>query len=185
MPEKPKAKSDMMPPFERIGEPQWDHKLRSFLTSYDVPLSKPATESELDECEQRIGATLPNALRMFLAAFGPVSFDYVTILPPSEVRRPDEFFVESLPAEAKSKVNECIRVAEAGGSGDVFVVHLPTGSIHLLSHDPPSLQACLQSFDDLVRIACISIHSGFYGWDDEDVEDMTEELMDELFGNVL
>ena len=182
---KPHSKSDMMPPFQRIGEPHWDDKLTSFLTSYDVPLPVPATEDGLADCERRIDAHLPKSIRQFLKAFGPVSFDYLTVFNPADIRTPDEWFVESLPVETKSQIDEFIRVADAGGSSDVFALHLRTGTIHLLSHYPLSLHDCLASFDDLIRIACISIHTSYYGWPDEDVKEMAQELMGELFGYAL
>ncbi len=169
---KPASKAGMMPPFERIGERCWADKLRSFLTSYGVPLPDCATESELKDCERRIGTSLPPPIRQFLEMFGAVSFDYVTVFAPIDIRIPDEWFSETLPDETKSQLKEFIRVADAGGTGNVFVLHIPTGVIHFLSHDLLSNQRCLASFDDLIRIACISIHAGYYGWPDDDIQEM-------------
>lgn len=185
IPEKPRSKNDLLPPFERIGEPGWDARIREFLTSYDVPLPEPASAASLDACEQRLGVSLHPSHRLFLETIGPVAMDYVQFFPADEIRRPDEWFVDSLPDEDRARLDSFVRVADAGGSDDVFTLHLPGGGVYLLSHYPASHTQCLETFDDLVRIATINIHTGYYGWPDKEIAEMAQELMEELFGFVL
>ena len=182
MVDKPQTKEDLLPPFEQIGELGWDDRLRSFLASYDVPFPDPATKAELIACEERIGTSLLAPHRLFLASFGPLNLDYITIFSASDIRTPDEWFVESLPDEQRSEISDFIRVADAGGTGNMFTMHLATGAVHFLSHDPLGHRQRLECFDDLVRLALVSIHSSYYGWPDEDIQLMSRELMKELFG---
>lgn len=179
---KPTCPEELFPPFEKIGDNGWNKHLSDFLKSFDVPLPDPCTNLDLEKQEQAMGMTFPDSLRTFLLEFGPVSFDYIEILAPSQISLATElWFADKL----TENLNEYILIANAGGPENQFALNIESGDCYLARHYPPRLERCLNSFDDLIRIACVGLFTGYYGWDDEELEAMQTQVMKDLFGFVL
>ncbi|QDV18945.1 hypothetical protein Pan153_36060 [Gimesia panareensis] len=179
---KPVRQEEMLPPFEKIGEENWSQKLRKLLNSFDIPLPAPVSSAEIQEREQALALTFPVPLKTFLLEFGPISFDYVELLPPSQISRATElWFADKLD---ENPVDYLI-VANAGGPDNQFVIELKNGHCLLARHDSAKLESCVTCFDDLIRISCIGLYTGYYGWDDLELVEMQSKLMQELFGVIL
>ncbi|MEZ6048770.1 MAG: SMI1/KNR4 family protein [Planctomycetaceae bacterium] len=176
---KPTTEADIYPPFEKIGDEGWDSKLRDFLTSFEVPLPQPVSAQEIDYRESALSLSLPAPIRTFLMEFGPVSFDYVEVLPIPQISKASElWFAEQLEAN----LDNYIIVANAGGTDDHFLIDLESGKCLLTRHYPAEIQPCLASFSDLIRIACVELYTGYYGWDDPELYEMCTNVMEKLFG---
>ncbi len=179
--QKPQTKSDLLPPFDSIGEANWDTRLRQLLVDYEVPLPAPCGDGEIDECEKRLGFALPQSLKLFLSALGPVDFDGVRVLSPKEIRTAESFWFASYFTEDEQKqLPHLLQVAEAVAD-NVYALEVASGRCCLCSHDPPGLFEWLPSFDVLIKMAVIDLSWSYYGWPDEEIEDMAEELKAELF----
>ncbi len=172
----------MLPPFERIGDPGWETQLRSHLEAFDVPLPVSWDSSFVDPCEDRLGVELPESYGMFLRTFGPIDFDYLQLRHPHRIESAVHlWFADKLSED----LNDFLIIANAGGEDDHVLIHLSNGHCVLAKHYPPKLHPCGASFDDLIRIACVSLYTSQYGWHDETLEQMSAEVMNEYFGFVL
>jgi len=176
--EKPKTKEMMRPPFLYIGEPGWKSKLQSFLESFGVPLPAPYSNNEVRARQGELDIVFPDSLAIFLADFGSVSFDYIEILPLSDMTRANE-----VPGSGTS--GNLLTVASAGGNTGNYFALSREGACYFLSNHPSRAERRLKSFDDLIRIACIDLFTSYYGWDDKELIQMRVEVMREIFGFVL
>ncbi|HEX8465754.1 MAG TPA: hypothetical protein VF627_14150 [Abditibacterium sp.] len=179
--QKPKSKFDLMPAFNRIGDADWDTKLRQILVDYEVPLPAPCSQVELADCEKRLGFALPYSFRLFLNTMGPVDFSGIRVLAPKEVKTAEGFwFASYFSEEDRNRLSGMLEVAEAV-SDNIYVVELQSSKCGLCSHDPPGFFEWLPSFDALIQVAVIDLSWGYYGWPDDEIEEMAEQLRAELF----
>jgi hypothetical protein len=182
--QKPTSKSDLMPPFNHIGEVGWDLKLRQVLVDFEVPLPVPCSEADLLNCEGMLGMAMPQSLRLFLSTLGPVDFDGVRIFTPEEIKTAETFwFAKYFTEEDQRQLLGLIQVAEAVAD-NVHVIELKSGRCGLCSHDPPGLFEWLPSFDALIKSAIIDLSWSYYGWPDDEIEEMAEQLKAELFSDL-
>lgn len=179
--QKPTTKADLLPPFDLIGNAGWDLALRQVLVDYEVPLPTPCCEAELADCEERIGFALPQSLRLFLLAIGPIDFDGLRIFSPQKIKTAESFwFAEYFSEIARKQLPQLLQFAEAVAD-NVYVMELQSGKCCLCCHDPAGLIDWLPSFDTLIKIAVIDLSWSYYGWPDDEIEEMAEELKAELY----
>jgi hypothetical protein len=175
---KPENREQLKPPFTTIGEPGWESGLRQLLVSFDVPLPMPVTLPGLVERERALGVELPSSTREFLLTFGPVSFDYVEILAAGQI-------CWARDAWPRQGVEECVTIANAGGPEGQSLLNVRSGECLLVHPDTTEPHRRLDRFDDLIRIACVDLYTGYYGWDDDRLTEMQADVMRDLFGFVL
>jgi len=178
---KPTTKADLLPPFNYIGEANWEAKLRQLLVDYEVPLAQPCTNREIKECEKRLGSALSQSLKLFLSAFGPMNFDGVRLLLPEEIKTAESLWLaNNLCKDEQKLLPYLLQIAEAV-SDNIYALELESGQCYLCSHDPAGLFNWLPSFNAFIKMAIIDLSWGYYGWPDEAIERMAEELKAELF----
>lgn len=192
---KPKTKEDLRPPFQYIGDTGWDDWLRRVLVAYDIdsefelpqPGVEPATAEEIARCEAEMGLVLPDNLKLFLTTLGPLRFEYLHIYSPNQI----DFLSNSqininLTPEQEAQCTTIIAVAEQlmdeGGLTDIFGLELASGKIYRCSNYYGGLFEYLPCFDNLIKLAAIDLSWGFFGWDDNHIQDMAEEIAKEELG---
>ena len=67
-------KEDIIIPFEKIGDNDWEVKtkiiIESLAENWSNELESPISIEEIDNLENRLGTTLPNGLKIFYNTFG-------------------------------------------------------------------------------------------------------------------
>lgn len=178
---KPQTKMDLLPPFQRIGEPDWENNLRQLLNAYAVPLPTPIAITTIVQREQVLRLNFPPSLRLFLTTFGPIDFDGLRLLPAQEIDRLEQlWFKSSLTDHDQARLSHMIQIAETG-SDNVYALDLDNQLCCLCSHDPAGFFEWLPSFDDLIRMALIDLSWSYFGWPDPEIADMATVLKSELF----
>src|SRR5687768_13000981 len=110
---KPQMKTDLLPPFQRIGEPDWDTNVRQLLNAYDVPVPAPIPINTIVQREQILQLSFPPSLRLFLTTFGPIDFDGLRLLPAHAVDTLEHlWFKSSLAAHDQARLSRLIQIAE-------------------------------------------------------------------------
>lgn len=180
---KPENREALFPPFETIGESNWNGKLRALLDAFEVPRSQPASPVSIKEREQELGVDFPRPLVLFLTEFGAVSFGYIEFLWEKKMTLATELWCADKFQNIDLK--DYLVVANAGGGHNQFVLSLSSGECYLARHDSSELQPCVRNVHDLLRIGCVDLYTGYYGWDDDELEEMRNSVMTELFDYVL
>lgn len=180
---KPVSLDDLRPPFERIGEQGWADRVRGLLDAYGVPLPAPVAADELDARRAELGVELPPALRTFLTEIGPLDPREIRILPPAEIVSLDGvWFRDHLGFFDRRRLRGLIAVGDYLGSGDFIALEPKTGRCCLCSHDPPGFSSWLPDFDSVVKVILVNLACGYYGWPDEEVSALADELKETMFG---
>jgi len=178
---KPQAKADLLPPFYRIGEPDWDTKLRRLLEAYDVPLPQPIPIDAIVQREQALQYAFPTALRLFLTTFGAIDFDDPRLLLADRIDTCKSlWFHDNLAQAEQRRLPSLLQVAETG-SDNFYAIDLSTQHCWLCSHHPAGLFDVLPSFDDLIRMAVIDLSWSRYGWPDPAIEELAVAVKKDIF----
>jgi hypothetical protein len=179
---KPETKADLLPPFTIIGEPGWDTSLRQMFDDYELPPTPAVPPNEMATLEHRLGVQFPPAITRFFTTFGAVNFDGLRLLEPNDIVTMQSvwFHAMLIPAD-QMRLSQLVQIAEAG-SDDYYALDSLDWAVYLVSHDPAGLTFLVPSFDDLIRLACIDLSCGYFGWPDEDVAVLARDLKQDLFG---
>jgi hypothetical protein len=167
--QKPQRVEDLLPPFDRIGEPGWSARLREWLGELEFPLEEPSSPESVVAAEARLGVPLEPGWRTFLLQFGPLSFDYTSLSRPEEIVRMDGVWFRDFLSDAQRE--DLWRLLQVGDTGsDNFIVYdTRERSFFECSHDPAGFLDYYPDFDALLRVCLIRLWAGYDGWDDVDV----------------
>ncbi|MBX3183713.1 MAG: SMI1/KNR4 family protein [Polyangiaceae bacterium] len=172
----PSKIEDLPCPFEYVGEPGWAERARAVLQEYGAPLPQPVGLMEVEAREAALGLRFPEAYKRCMVELGPVNLDDVRLLAPRDVATLEDFYARELfNASLQSELTNFISIAEYCGTDDPFVVHVPTGRVFRVGHDPVGLSLGMESFDALLRYAFLGLACGYYGFPDASVEELVEE----------
>jgi hypothetical protein len=184
--QKPRSGDELPRPFDRIGEAGWADRARDVLRAYGVPLPQPATADSVASAELRLGLTLPSAYRCFLLDLGPVDLDGFRFQAPGALSRLDEYWARDAFSRADvALLHGMIDVVDYCGSGDLIALQIETGRCARCGHDPPGVSDWLPSFDAVLQLAFLNLPISYYGWDDDDLEDLIARTQQRLFGTRL
>ncbi len=174
---KPKTEDDLLPPFAVVGEPGWAERLRVWLADFDFRFAEPSTEVEIAAAESRLGGVrLPEDWRAFLLAFGPLNLDGAQLSGPEQITRLDRIWFRSHLAERdQALLAHLLQVGECG-SDNFVAFNTRDGWVCECSLDPGGLWDWCPSFSDFLRVQLIQLWSGYYGWPDESVEELSNGL---------
>ena len=173
---KPQTEQELLPPFLRIGEPEWDTRLRDWLDDFDFRIGTTSFEHELTEAESRLGVKLPADWRAFLLTFGPLDLDSVQLTSPSQiVTLQDVWFRSHLKEIDQQMLPQFLQVGECGSDNSI-AYNISNGWVCECSHDPVGFWHWCPSFSDFLRLKLIGMWSGFYGWPDHDVQELSSRL---------
>ena len=179
---KPETQADLEPPFEMIGDEGWESRLRDLLNSYGVPIPNPVPAKEVDAAEATLGLQLPSSLRTFLTKIGPLDFGSMRVLSVKEISTLERiWFADSMPSQEKARIPQLVGVLDYLGTGDFIAWDSANDKFVLVGHDPPGIHPWLPTFDDCVREQCVDLAAGCYGWPDEEVELLVEDVKARLF----
>jgi hypothetical protein len=180
---KPQTSVDLEPPFRRIGEPGWEERLRALLREYGVPEPRPVAERDLLARESSLGCRLDESQRRFLLTIGALDFESNRVLSLEEIRPiGDIWFASFLSERERRRLPRMIAAMDYLGGTDEFIAwDRDCGGYLLVRHDPAGIYHWAPTFDDCIREQCVHLAVGYYGWGDDDVEQLVEDTAQRLF----
>jgi len=186
-------KSDIIIPFNKIGDNGWDEKskliIESLAENWSNELKEPISIEEIENLEKRLATTLPNGLKIFYKTFGIADIG-------EELQRFEDimwmkdFFEEDNPYgpdfsnEDKISFPHLITFSDYLGNGNMFCFHNETKEIYYFDHDTkPFITKMFNQVDDYIKGCLIFSQADFFGKvGQEQVEKWTEEIVEDLLG---
>ncbi len=183
-------KSDIIIPFEKIGEDGWEIKTREIIESiaenFDDDLKDPLSNEEIEALESKLGTTLPEGLKRFYQTFGVADIGE-ELLGPDEIGWVKEVFGENaeygpdFSDQDKEYLPYLITFSNYLGNGNLFCFHKETKEIYYFDHESrPYISRLFSSVDDYLRGCLIFAQVDF---SDEDIEGWLEEIVLDYVGN--
>jgi len=154
-------------PFTSIGEPGWHANALANLKAYDVPLPTPEAPEAIKTTENRLAVTFPASYTKFTTELGPLDLDGFALLAVSEVVNVGDLWCkDSFSGEDRARLSTMFRILETGG--DPIVFDASSGKFCEIDHDSAAFTNWVDTFDDLILLAFLSLPVGYYGWPDPD-----------------
>lgn len=177
--EKPLSKSDLKLPFQKVGEPGWQAALRNLFADFDVPPADSVHVQEVEAAEARLGVALPDDWRQVLLEFGALKFGASSWASPRDIVRLDGiWFRDFLSPEDRSNLSNMLLVATTG-SDNCYGYDVASGVVHLCSHDPAGIFEDIPNVGALLRFELLGLYCGKFGWPDDEISDIVEELQEQ------
>ena len=187
-------KEDIVIPFDKIGDKNWDTKTRAIIqSSVDIwrkNLPEPKTDDEINQLELKLGVKLPESLKLFYKTFGiaPIgeqllNFDEIGWIKDIWAENPE--YGPDFTEEDKTVLPYLITFSDYLGNGNMFCFHCDTKEIFYFDHDDkPYLTKLFNTVDDYLKGCLILCQVDFFGEiaDQEEVSEWTLEVVEELYG---
>ena len=187
-------KEDIVIPFDKIGDDNWDTKTREVILSFaDVwrkKLPEPKTDDEINKLELNLGAKLPESLKLFYKTFGiaPIgeqllNFDEICWIKEIWAENPE--YGPDFTDDDKTVLPYLITFSDYKGNGNMFCFHCDTKEIFFFDHDDkPYFTKLFDAVDDYLKGCLILCQTGFWGEGigQEEVEQWAEEIVEEFYG---
>ena len=187
-------KEDIVIPFDKIGNDNWDTKtgeiIQSFANEWRKKLPEPKTEDEIKRLEDKLGVNLPGGLKLFYKTFGiaPVgeallNFEEIGYLKDIWADEPE--YGPDFTEEDKTVLPYLITFSDYLGNGNMFCFHQDTKEIYYFDHDDkPYLTKLFDTVDDYLKGCLIFSQASLYeqGVVQADIERWIEETVEELYG---
>ncbi|MDO5652452.1 MAG: SMI1/KNR4 family protein, partial [Moraxella sp.] len=186
-------KEDVIIPFDKIGEDNWESKtkliIQSIAKNWNKELKELISIEEIQELENRLGTTLPNSLKAFYQKFGLVDIgeklqdleeiDWIKNIWAEEPQYGPDFTEED-----EIYLPFLISFSDYLGNGNMFCFHSETKEIYYFDHDnPPYLTKIFDTVDEYLKGCLIFAQSDLFGdVAQEDVDEWTEEVVSEIIG---
>ncbi len=191
-------KSDIIVPFEKIGENGWQEKtkiiLEALADNWGNELPKPKTNEEITELEKRLNTALPNGLRLFYQTFGIADIGE-ELMRFSDIGRTNDIwfkngeYIEYAPdfnEEDKAVLPYLVHFSDYLGNGNMFCFHSQTHEIYYYDHESgaPYFTKLFDTADDYIKACLIHCQANLFGEniDEDEVMRWTEEITAEIFG---
>lgn len=191
-------KSDIIIPFEKIGEKGWQEKtkiiLEVFADNWGNELPKPKTDKEIAELEKRLHTSLPSGLKLFYQTFGVVYIgeeliEFSEIGWTNAIWFENDEYIEYAPDfsdEDKVILPYLVHFSDYLGNGNKFCFHSQTHEIYYYDHEngAPYFTKLFNTIDDYIKGCLIHCQADLFGEgvDEDEVSDWTEEITAEIFG---
>lgn len=182
-------KEDIIIPFEKVGDENWEKNTRFILTADGEELPKAISDEEIQEVEQRLGAKLPDSLKLFYKTFGIadigeelIDLDSISYL--SEYWEEDNEYGPDFSEEDKEVLPYLVWFGDYLGNGNMFCFHTKTHEIYYFDHDTyPYLTKLFDDFSDYLK-GCLIFTQLSYTPDEkwEEFEPIFEEIVSDFFG---
>ena len=186
-------KSDIIIPFNKIGENNWAIHTGKIITSlaenWNDNLAKPIQEEDFVQLEKRLSVSLPNSLKLFYKTFGIANigeelqaFDEIEWLKNIWT---DENSYPYYSEEDKKVIPHLITFSNYLGNGNMFCFHAESHKIYYFDHDTqPYITKLFDCIDDYIKGCLIQAQIDLFGEDVEQniVEEWVEQILIELFG---
>ena len=186
-------KSDIIIPFDKIGDNGWVEKskliIESLAENWSNDLKDPILIKEIENLEKRLGTTLPDSLKFFYNTFGIAdigeelqNFDDIIWL--KDIWEVDTPYGPVFTTEDKISLLHLISFSDYLGNGNMICFHSETKEIYYYDHDTrPFITKMFDSVDDYIKGCLIFAQIDLFGEvEQEQVEEWTEEIAKDLFG---
>lgn len=189
-------KEDIIIPFEKIGDNDWEVKtkiiIESLAENWSNELESPISIEEIDNLENRLGTTLPNGLKIFYNTFGIAdigeelqnSEDMMWL---KDLWDENDPYGQEFTKEDKISLPYLISFSDYLGNGNMFCFHSETKEIYYYDHDTrPYITKMFDNVDDYIKGCLIFAQTDLFGEVSQDkVEKWTEEIVKSLFGKTI
>jgi hypothetical protein len=189
-----KSKSDIIIPFDQIGEENWsdktEHIIQELANNWNNELTEPISEETIFELEKRLGASLPSNLKLFYQKFGIAkigeqlqSIDEIGWI--KDIWKDAPQYGPDFSKDDKKHLPFLISFSDYLGNGNMFCFHSETKEIYYFDHDTkPYITKLFNSVSDYIQGCLISCQSDLFNQEigQEKVEEWCEEILDEMFG---
>ncbi|KAF2341154.1 SMI1/KNR4 family protein [Flavobacterium tistrianum] len=186
-------KSDIIIPFEKIGDIGWDEKskliIESLAENWSNELKSPISIEEIENLEKRLKTTLPSGLKTFyntlgIADIGEELQSFEDIMWIKDIWEEDNPYGPEFSKEDKILLPHLITFSDYLGNGNMFCFHNKTKEIYYYDHDTkPFITKMFQDVDDYIKGCLIFAQADLFGEvGQEQVEKWTEEIAEDLFG---
>jgi len=189
-----KSKSDIIIPFDQIGEENWsdktEHIIQELANNWNNELTEPISEETIFELEKRLGASLPSNLKLFYQKFGIAkigeqlqSIDEIGWI--KDIWKDAPQYGPDFSKDDKKHLPFLISFSDYLGNGNMFCFHSETKEIYYFDHDTkPYITKLFNSVSDYIQGCLISCQSDLFDQEigQEKVEEWCEEILDEMFG---
>ncbi|MDO6646479.1 SMI1/KNR4 family protein [Acinetobacter guillouiae] len=181
-------KTDIIIPFNKIGDPEWDVKTRLILESLadlnDDEIAPAIDDEQILKLEQRLNCRLPESLTIFYQHFGIADigeqlqqFDDIGYLKDIWANAP-QYAPEFSQADL-AVLPHLITFSDYLGNGNMFCFHDISKEIYYFDHDDtPYLSKILECVDDYIKGCLILVQSEFFA---EAHPDEVDEWVEERF----
>lgn len=186
-------KEDIIIPFNKIGEDNWESKtqliIQSIAENWNDELKEPISNEEIQELENRLGTTLPNSLKVFYQKFGLADIgeqlqDLNKIGWIKDIWAEQPQYGPDFTEEDKMHLPFLVSFSDYLGNGNMFCFHSETKEIYYYNHDSkPYLTKMFNTVDEYLKGCLIFAQSDLLGnAEQEDVEKWAEEIVSEIVG---
>ncbi|WP_299444192.1 SMI1/KNR4 family protein [uncultured Aquimarina sp.] len=189
-----KQKSDIIIPFEKIGDDNWSDKteliINELADNWGDELQEPITIEAISELEKSLKTTLPNSLKLFYQKFGIAgigeqlqNFNEIGWI--KDIWKDNPQYGPDFTKEDKKHLPFLISFSDYLGNGNMFCFHSETKEIYYYDHDTqPYLTKLFDDASEYIKGCLISCQSDLFNREigQEKVEEWCEEILDELFG---
>lgn len=180
-------KEDVIIPFEKIGDENWEKNTRFILTADGDELPEVVSEEEIQEIEKHLGAKLPDSLKLFYKTFGVADIgeeliDLKNISYLKEWWEEDAEYGPDFSEENKKVLPYLVWFGDYLGNGNMFCFHTKTHEIYYFDHDTlPYLTKLFDDFSDYLK-GCLIFKQLDYVSDEKwkELEPIFEEVISEF-----
>ena len=189
-------KEDIIIPFEKIGDNDWELKtkiiIESLAENWSNELESPISIEEINNLENRLGTTLPNGLKIFYNTFGIADIgeelqNFEDMMWLKDLWDENDPYGQEFTKEDKISLPYLISFSDYLGNGNMFCFHSETKEIYYYDHDTrPYITKMFDNVDDYIKGCLIFAQTDLFGEVGQDkVEKWTEEIVKSLFGNTI
>ena len=189
-----KSKSDIIIPFEKIGEDGWTNKteliIKELADNWDDDLQEPIAIDAITELEESLKTTLPNNLKLFYLKFGIAEIgeqlqDFDDIGWIKDIWKDAPEYGPDFTQDDNTVLPFLVSFSDYLGNGNMFCFHSKTKEIYYYDHDTqPFLTKIFDDVSDYIKGCLISCQSDLFNQEtgQEKAEKWCEEILIELFG---
>jgi SMI1-KNR4 cell-wall len=181
---------DVIVPHKVIGvNTGWEEEILPILeicaNYFGGEMSNPTSEERIRKCEQTLGTSLPNDLKLFYLKFGVVKlmeelfevedFHFIT-------KNLGANFINDYNTQEQSVLSELIVFGDYLGNGDVWCFHKESKKIFFFKHDTvPNINQMFETFYEYLQSLLI-FSQGIMVEGNENFDKAIEQLVVKLIG---
>ena len=189
-----KSKSEIIVPFEKIGDDNWTEKTRIIISelaeNWNDELKEPISIETISELENKLKSELPKNLKLFYLNFGIAGIgeelqDFSEIGWIKDIWKDEPQYGPDFTEEDKKHLPFLISFSDYLGNGNMFCYHNETKEIFYFDHDTqPYLTKLFDDVSDYIKGCLISCQAELFNQEvgQEKVEEWCEEILEKIFG---
>ncbi|MCD8401442.1 SMI1/KNR4 family protein [Tenacibaculum finnmarkense] len=189
-----KSKSEIIIPFENIGDNNWSEKTQYIITeladNWNNKPKEPISDKQIQELEEKLKTELPIELKLFYKKFGIAGIgeqlqDFNEIGWIKDIWKDQLEYGPDFTVNDKTVLPFLVSFSDYLGNGNMFCFHSETKEIYYFDHDTkPYLTKLFNNASDYIKGCLISCQSDLFNQEigQEKVEEWCEEILDKMFG---